>query len=288
MGKYKFSFVILHYLGFDDTKECIESILSNVEYDYYNIIVVDNGSNNGTGENIKSRYLGNEKVHTIISEDNLGFAKGNNLGYKFAKYNLNSDFICLINNDTIINQKSFIKNIIKIYDDRYFDVLGPDIVSLIDKQHQNPQRIDNGIDKAWVRRWILRSYTLLTLNILGVEDIIRKLKKKRNNSFIQNNNINYKKEYKNIQLHGSCLIFSPNYVKKYEGLYNETFMYMEEDILFYICKRDGLKTLYSPHIKIYHKEDSSTDLLLKKGNLKRRFIYKNTIKSAKILKNLMN
>lgn len=48
----KFSFVILHYLqkSVEDTIECIESILNNIDYNDYNIVVVDNGSKDRSGE----------------------------------------------------------------------------------------------------------------------------------------------------------------------------------------------------------------------------------------------
>lgn len=74
------------------------------------------------------------------------------------------------------------------------------------------------------------------------------------------------------------MIFSPEYFKLYNGFYENTFMYMEEDILYYIVKRDKLKILYNPNIVIYHKEFLSTDCLDIKAFKSRRFRYKNVIK----------
>ena len=125
----KFTFVILHYLTTEDTVECIDSIIKNIKYDNYNIIVVDNGSYNNSGEKLKRIYESNKSIKIILNKNNLGFAKGNNLGFNYAKYELNSDFVALINNDTIINQYDFITNIIKSYNKYNFDILGPDIRS---------------------------------------------------------------------------------------------------------------------------------------------------------------
>ena len=58
---------------------------------------------------------------------------------------------------------------------------------------------------------------------------------------------------------------------------------MEEEILFYIAKQEKLNTLYSPRIQIFHKEDSSTNALVKSGRKKKIFIYKNEILSLKQL-----
>ena len=64
-------------------------------------------------------------------------------------------------------------------------------------------------------------------------------------------------------------------------------MYSEEAILYFIAKRDGLSTLYFPEVKIYHKEDSSTEYSYKRDYKKRRFYLKNFIRSGKVLLDLM-
>ena len=137
--EYKFAFVVLHYITVQDTIECVESILNNIDYQNYIIIIVDNGSKNNSGELLKNKYSDNPKIKVIISKKNLGFAKGNNLGYNFAKYKMDSDFIALINNDTILEQKNFITKIVDKYTNVKFHILGPDILSTKDGIHQNPR-----------------------------------------------------------------------------------------------------------------------------------------------------
>ncbi|KYC64650.1 glycosyltransferase [Heyndrickxia coagulans] len=282
----KFAFVILHYQTLQDTIECIDSIFNNMDSDDYKIIVVDNGSTNNSGDELLRRYKKSPQVKIIKSKKNLGFANGNNLGYKFAKEELKAKFILLINNDTVINQKNFTKKIEEKYKTTGFDILGPDIISLADNKHQNPQRTE-GISKQELKKLIWHYRTRRLLNLLCIEEKIiniyfklKKIAKKKEPSI----EIRWAKEQHNVQLHGACLIFSPGYVKKFNGLYSKTFMYMEEDILYYISIREGLRILYTPEIKIFHKEDSSTNALFPDNNRnKRTFIYKNTIKSAKEL-----
>lgn len=99
------------------------------------------------------------------------------------------------------------------------------------------------------------------------------------------------KEKKNIskdfKLHGSCLIFSKDYISRYDGLYSKTFMYGEEDILKWISIRDNLKMAYLKDIFIYHKEDVSTDKVFSNEKKKRLFYYKWNIDSLEKLKELM-
>jgi O-antigen biosynthesis protein len=70
--------------------------------DKYEVIVVDNGSTDGSVAYIKNNF---PEVKTIESTKNLGFGGGNNLGIKHAK----GDLYYLINNDTEITKKA-IKN----------------------------------------------------------------------------------------------------------------------------------------------------------------------------------
>ena len=63
-----------------------------------------------------------------------------------------------------------------------------------------------------------------------------------------------------------------NYVKNYDGLYPKTFMYMEEDILKYITKRDHLVMKYFDGAEVFHKEGSSTGKIYGAGRKKEVFL----------------
>jgi len=281
---YKFTFVVLHYVTIEDTIECVNSILNNIDYDNYHIIIVDNGSPNKSGKLVIEKFQNNPKIKIILSEKNLGFAQGNNLGFKFAKYELNSDFISLINNDTIIEQKDFVKRIINEYENKKFHILGPDILSTKDGIHQNPRKLT--LQNEIELRWLIKVYYVkLFLNYFLLDDIIEKTKKKIFTKTWIKTGEDYtppwEEKRENVKLHGSALVFSRDYIELYEGLYPKTFMHSEEAIIYFIVKRDKLRTVYSPEIKILHKEDSSTEAIYNKGFRKRRFYYKNFIKSGK-------
>src|SRR5690606_31402758 len=131
----------LHYLAIEDTLECVNSILENIVYKNYNIVIIDNGSENDSLFILNSKLGTVENIFIIESKENLGFAKGNNLGYEFAKKELDAESIIMINNDTVIEQNDFLSKIDEIYEETNYDILGPDIISLKDNQHQNPYKI---------------------------------------------------------------------------------------------------------------------------------------------------
>ncbi len=288
---YRFTFVILHYMTVEDTIACIESLLKNVEYPDYSIVVVDNGSPNNTGLKLHSRYEKEKKVTVIINRKNLGFAKGNNVGFRYAKNVLRSDFIALINNDTIIDQGDFITLIMEKFEKSVFHILGPDIITVSDGRHQNPQRatLQNASE---IKKFIKLYRIYLFLNYFCLDQVLERLKKRffpkptitSDAKQLLNPDNN---EMSGVKLHGSALVFSPLYVRQYEGLYPKTFMYSEEAVLYYIARRDGLITVYFPRVQIYHKEDISLNSIYKKNYKKRRFYYRNFIHSGKVLLGLM-
>ena len=119
------SFVILHYKNLKDTIECIESIKKLNTNKEVSIVVVDNNSLSTDEEKILKEYTSD----IILLKENVGFANGNNEGCKYAIEKFNPDFLCVINNDTIINQNDFIEEIYNCYDKTNFDMLGPKIIT---------------------------------------------------------------------------------------------------------------------------------------------------------------
>ena len=81
--------IIVNYNGSQDTIECIKS-LSNIKYKNYKIVVVDNNSQKNDVEKLE-KYNGNE-IELIKLDENLGFAKANNIGMKIALKN-NAEYV---------------------------------------------------------------------------------------------------------------------------------------------------------------------------------------------------
>ena len=91
--------VVLNYNNYQDTIACIDSIMTVEKNINYQIFVVDNNSGNCSVSVISQRY--GDCVNLIISNRNLGYAGGNNLGMA-AAVEAGMDFICILNNDTLI------------------------------------------------------------------------------------------------------------------------------------------------------------------------------------------
>lgn len=250
-------FVVLHYKTFDMTKECIDSLLDTFNNIESKIVIVDNGSANGSGEKLKEAYFESETIDVLLNPDNLGFANGNNIGYKHLVRNYHPRYIVVMNNDVIIKDKQFVEKINRIYKDTEFAVLGPDIINPLLKNHQNPERIEQRSLQEVENR--IRSFERKT-HLPHVFFVLSKIKCIFRNEIKNNINTNYNNQRENVVLHGACYIFSEEYIKRRECCFNpNTFLYHEEDILYAECKSLGLKMVYSPLISVEHYEDVATN-----------------------------
>ena len=105
MGK-SVAIILVNYNGYNDTVNCVKSIIAG-EYKDYKIILVDNGSDDR--EIILNDAFLNDKCDVILHPDNIGFSGGNNVGIEYAKKIYNPDFFLLLNNDTEIDNMAIVE-----------------------------------------------------------------------------------------------------------------------------------------------------------------------------------
>ncbi len=276
------SFIILHYKNINDTIECIKSIEKIKTKKKKSIIVVDNNSLSEEESKKILRYTSD----LIKLEKNYGFANGNNFGCNYAKEKYHPEFICVVNNDIVINQESFIDEIYKVYDLTNFDILGPKIITN-DGDSVNPfyayQTIEEIDKKIKYHKKLVNIYNNIILrNLLiyymKIKHLFMKPKKL----------LNGEKSQYNVALHGCALIFSKNYYEKYKDIfYKETFLYHEEEFLDYRRRKDNLITYYDSNLEVFHKEGSSLNQAF--SNNYEKLIFRNTeiIKSLTLLKKII-
>lgn len=272
-------FVILHYLTYKDTKECIESIERCVGTKDYKIIVVDNASNNGSIEQLMDFYKENSKIQFVLNKKNLGFSNGLNKGIELAK-NMKADFIAAVNNDTVILSDNFYPILKNKYEKTNFSVAGPMIITSDDKCSCNPMR-DTIRSIKEAEAYIKVHETLCKLikyHLFWMLKLKRILTRKK--AVIQDKRA-YLYDQINYQLHGAFWIFSREYFEHFDALDDRIFLYGEESLLFLHLMKNGMVSLYTPDLRIYHKEDSSTNALIRNSKEKTMFVSKNSIESLK-------
>ena len=92
------SIVVVTYNNVHLTELCLESILRNTHEPRYEVIVVDNGSSDGTPRYLRHMTALHPEIRAIFNAENLGFPKANNQGIALSR----GQHLVLLNNDTIV------------------------------------------------------------------------------------------------------------------------------------------------------------------------------------------
>ena len=113
------SVIVLSWNGIEYLADCLEAVLSQ-GYPDLEVIVVDNGSTDGSASFVAERY---PQVRLIRNERNLGFAAGNNCGLRVAT----GDVLVLLNQDTVV-QSGWLAALVDAFADETVGVGGAKIL----------------------------------------------------------------------------------------------------------------------------------------------------------------
>jgi len=243
--------ILLNYNNWEDTIECINSLI-NIDYNLNNIIIVDNCSTNNSIKEIifwvekegrlKSienaqidisnlsfikQYSFNCGTLTLIkSKKNCGFGGGNNVGIKFIKANYKYNLIWFLNNDTIVDKKSLTELVKTINNTPNSGVCGSKIM-----HYDIPNKV--------------QMYGGGVVNkIFGTTKRLTKIK--------QLDKLDY--------IAGVSMVVSKDYIKKV-GLWPEDyFMYYEDTEYGFMAKKMGFKLNVALNSIIYHKGGRSSGM----------------------------
>lgn len=215
------SIITINYNGYKDTCELIDSIPFKEDME---VIVVDNGSTKNEASTLQERY---PRIEVIRSNQNLGFAGGNNLGLKAAK----GKYLFLVNNDTV------------------FKEFNPKVLIRRLESSSKIGMVCPKIRFAWANNPIqFAGYTPLSTIT------------------IRNKAIGYGEEDKGLYdtphqtpyAHGAAMMLKREVIDKV-GLMPECyFLYYEELDWSMMITRAGYEIWYEPNCTIYHKESQST------------------------------
>lgn len=90
--------LIINWNGMEHLDECFRSLLSS-PYGNVRFVLIDNGSDDGSVEFVRDTFGKDSRVETVVSEENLGWSRGNNLGLERA-IEAGAEYALLLNNDT--------------------------------------------------------------------------------------------------------------------------------------------------------------------------------------------
>ncbi|MCD7726313.1 MAG: glycosyltransferase [Clostridiales bacterium] len=303
------SFVILNYKAYEEAIACAESVLATQTWEDMKIVIVDNGSKNGSAEQLREHFNDEPRVHVIAADENLGFARGNNLGIRYVREQFDPDFIVAANSD-ILFEEEVCGRIAGVYARRPFAILGGDIVDATRTQHLNPVARERSYTLNYMRKQVLVSWVKAVLfrliklfhlkrTVAGHYGIIgdeggagekedgKKLTTREVDGKAVSADSRETQELEGVLLHGCCLVFSRDFFAEFDGFWEGTFLYAEEEILYYLAMKKGLRVLYAPEVFCMHKEAVTTHMLYRDFCDAKIFYFSNITKSYRRFLKLM-
>jgi GT2 family glycosyltransferase len=195
-------------------------------------------------------------IALVESNENGGYAKGNNLGAKVSDCIFNNEYYIFSNNDIIFHDSlnfDFMKVVIE--ENSEIAIIGPNILSM-DGNPQNPR----------MKRGFISQVLLWDFNIL--------LLKGKLTRFVWN--LDYTKEGKFTGWVSGSFMFVKRYpFIKVGGFDENTFLYAEEMILSEKLRNIGFKTYYYPCISLIHRHKGTNTFNLRKiSHISKRYYYK--------------
>ena len=239
--------IILNWNNFDDTNECLSSLYKADLCEGF-IVLVDNGSQDGSYEKLRQKWSYWKAIHWIKNKENLGFAGGNNVGIQYALAK-GAEYIMLLNNDTVVDP-DFLKPLIKyMATNDNVGIVGPKIFLYSDPNRF--QAVGCQLSMATGR-----------FGPIGGG---------------QRDNGQYNVARDCAYLSGAALMISRKCIERTGLLEEDYFAYCEEVDLCLRARVAGFKIVYIPNSKIWHKVSSSTKRLKKGSSLQLYFTFRNKI-----------
>ena len=237
--------VVLNYKTWEDAVNCVNDLKAQ-DYPEKHIVVVENGSGNDSAEQLKKRFDNDPLVTVLVSETNLGFAKGNNLGIRYAHEKLGCDTVFVVNSD--IRAPKTLFTVIAAADTAGIGAVSPS-VNCPDGARQCFSVNSDDAEKL-ARRTVVN---LIKANIAALP-VVRKLYRSKSRTAEE---IDTETPLKYV-LYGCSYFLTPDFFKHYSRLYPKTFLYWEEVNLMLMLRRAGLGTLYIETEPLVHLGGSST------------------------------
>jgi len=241
----KVSIIILNYKEKDLTIECINSF-SKLVYPNFEIIIIDNNSQDGSEEVLREQFPG---IFFIQTGKNLGYAGGNNVGINHALQN-NASYVLIVNPDTVVINPNFLTMLVEYMESHInVGVTGPKVYWRSKDIVQNTVLIDPGFFRN-IEAWF-------------------KVRFRRRNSMRSGDDITEAEV-----LNGVCILIRSKMLKEV-GLFDENMFGYKEDVdLNFRARKKGWRIVYVPVESIIHKEKligyemtSMTTFLLKRNTV---------------------
>lgn len=215
------SVIIVNWNGKENLEECLHSLFA-ITYSPFEVIVVDNASTDGSVDLIKKEF---PSVKIVEAKKNLGFAEGNNVGYKKCT----GKYILFLNNDCIVTKNFLDKLVLHLKNNPNVGIVQPTIIF-----HRPNTDLHNKINS--IGSFFLKS------GFLYHQDYGKNFVRQK-----------YSKPFEVFSAYGACFLANREVIEKV-GLFDpDYFVYFEETDLCHRVWLAGYSVVTCPSVHVFHK-----------------------------------
>lgn len=217
------SVIILSYNTAELLSKCLKALYTQVTDVSYEVIVVDNASQDTSVQFVKKNF---KDVRLIESKENLGFAKGVNLGAKQAK----GEYLIFLNSDTEL-QSGFVQMIEEFARQKDAGIIGGKF-----------ENVDGTYQSSTGSFYTI--FAVIKLLVFGERFNAKKIE-----------NSTHAVDW----VSGGFMLISKALFEKLHGFDEHFFMYIEDTELCFRARKLGFKAYYSPHGVVRHIGQGSSN-----------------------------
>ncbi|MBS1955929.1 MAG: glycosyltransferase family 2 protein [Cyanobacteria bacterium SZAS-4] len=230
--KVKLSISIVHHRGREMLRDCLNSIFDNAPNFEFEVLVVDNVSNDGAVEMLEASY---PQVVLIKNAERHGFGQNQNIGIQHC----HGQYILVLNDDTVLHGKALELMCNFLDENTDTAVVGPKLLNVDGSLQISCYRFPTPL------RYVLDNFLLSTLfphsTIFG----------------------DYRQwAYDEVRVvdsvMGAAMLVRKSAIDRVGGFDEQFFMYFEEIDWQMRMHRAGLKSVFLPHAQITHLGGGST------------------------------
>lgn len=230
------SIIIVNFNTFELTSNCIRSIYEKMNGLAYEIILVDNASNERNPDDFKVEF---PNIKLIKSEINLGFAKGNNLGIEQAT----GEYILLLNSDCeLINNAPLLSY-------EYMEANKNCGLSTVQLKYPTGKLQYN-----------CRRFRSISWELLEIIPLYLLLSKEKREALMLHHYFDHNRKIDCDWVWGTYMFFTREVLKSLPGekLAEDFFMYCEDVLWCWQIKQLGLDITFLPEGKVMHVHKGSS------------------------------
>jgi N-acetylglucosaminyl-diphospho-decaprenol L-rhamnosyltransferase len=229
------SIVIVNWNSKDYLRECLKSVFSETAGIEFEVIVIDSGSFDGCGDMLRDHF---PSVRFIQSDQNLGFAKANNMAFRASKGRM----VLFLNPDTEFSGPAIVRLYSEWEGHEDAGVFGAKLVNTDETIQMSciqafPTILNQLLDTEFLRRMFPRS------RLWGVSPL-------------------YGESLETVEIDvisGACLLLSRELFEEVEMFTEDYFMYSEDVDLCLKARRAGRRNFLVPSAEVVHHGGTSSD-----------------------------